>query len=135
VVALKDHLILAQLLKQAQSAEAQGSGNATQEGTAAQVTPPEEVRQFLAHQLERAGEGEAPVLSAPAAALLSQLREQTTVSPQALAQLTQERVQTVMTALTANTAVAASRLQLSQEKRRGRDGAEVRYLLQAQGGS
>ena len=131
VQALKDRLVLAQLQEQAQAAGTQNSAK-TEEGEATPpVTPPEEVRQFLAHRLEQPGEDGTPALSAEAAALLAKLREQVTIAPQLLENLAQERVQMVIASLTANTAIPASRLHPSSEQRRGREGAEVRYMVQA----
>jgi hypothetical protein len=131
---LKDQLVLAQLQEGMPPPEAQKGIDAGQEGTAPQLTPQEEVRRFLSHRLDQSEGGEAPALSGEATALLADLREKTRVSPQALEQLTQERVQAVIAALTANSGVAASRLHLSQEKLRGREGAEVRYMIQAKEG-
>jgi len=98
-----------------------------------QVTPQEEVRQFLVHQLDQSGGGVGtlPALSAQATPLLTQLRERVVVSPQAMAQLSLERVQTVMNTLTATAALTANRLRLSPDKLRGREGAAVRYIVQA----
>jgi len=134
VQVLKDRLILAQLQEQTPDAGTQDSVK-TEEGEATPpVTPQEEVRQFLAQQLEPPGKNGAPALPAEAAALLAKLREQVTVAPQLLENLAQERVQMVLASLTANSAIPASRLRLSAEQMRGREGAEVRYMVQAKQG-
>lgn len=131
--ALKDRLVLVQLQEDASPAKAPNAAEAGQEGATPQVTPQEEVRQFLAHQFDQSGDGAGapPALSAQATALLTQLRERVVMSPQAMAQLSLERVQTVMNTLTATAALTASRLRLSPDKLRGREGAEVRYMVQA----
>ncbi|MBI3302114.1 MAG: DUF748 domain-containing protein, partial [Deltaproteobacteria bacterium] len=131
---LTDQLVLAQLQDSAPPAGGQNTPGAEQEGKTPPVAPQDEVRQFLVSQLNQPGSGGAPALSAQAAALLDQLRGQTVVSQQALDRLAQERVQAVMTGLTANPAIALARLHLASEKLRGQDGAEVRYMLQAREG-
>lgn len=132
--ALQDRLILAQLQAQTPDAGTQDSVK-TEEGEAPPlVTPREEVRQFLVQQLEPPGKNGAPALSAEAVTLLAQLREQVPVAPQLLENLAQERMQMVIAALTANSAISASRLRSSAEQMRGREGAEVRYMVQAKQG-
>jgi hypothetical protein len=135
VQALQDRLILAQLQEQTVDAGTQNSAK-TQEGKATPlVTPHEEVRQFLAHRLEQPEADGTSTLSAEATTLLARLREQATITSQQLENLAQERVQIVIASLTANNAIPASRLRPSVEQKRGREDAEVRYMVQAQQGS
>lgn len=94
------------------------------------VTPEEEIRRLLSHQIEQK-EGQAIALSEQAAALLKNLRSQTVIAPQMLEQLSREREQAVITALTENRGVSADRLHLSPDKPRGRGAAEVQYMIQA----
>jgi hypothetical protein len=131
--ALTDRLVLAQLQEQAEATRNRGPEAAEEKDAAPQVPPHAEVLQFLLQRV-RSPDGEVSPLSVPAAALLAQLRAQMTVSSQAMKQLVEERVQTVIVALRENNMVAASRLQSSPEKQRGRERAEVHYVLQAQQG-
>lgn len=134
---LKDRLLATQLEPTNQPAQTEAGAPPNAEQSTAQtepappLTPEKEVWQFLKRRLEQ-GETQPVVLSGPAAVLLTKLREQTTVAPQALAQLTQERMQTVMSSLTTEKpGVAADRLHVSTEKKRGRGAAEVQYMIQA----
>jgi hypothetical protein len=129
---LKDRVVLAQLLQESASpANAQDAHGTEQAGTPSSVSPQEEVQQLLAYQLDHAEGHEAPALSAQAAALLAQLRDQVTVSQQARDYLAQDRLQTVINSLTANPGVTQGRLHPSPEKLRNREGPEVRYIVQA----
>jgi hypothetical protein len=129
---LKDRVILAQLMQEgAPAAKAQEASGTEQTGTAPAVSPQEEVRQFLAYQATHPGGNGAPALSVPAAALLTQMRDQVTVAPQARDQLVQDRLQAVISTLTATRGLTPGRLHLSAEKLRGREGPEVRYIVQA----
>ena len=131
---LTDQLILIQLQGSAPPGGGQQTPGPEPEGTAPQATPQDEVRQFLASQLNQPGSGGAPALSAQATALLTQLRTQAVVSLQALDRLAAERVQAVMAELATNHAVAAARLHAGPEKLHGRGSAEVRYTIQAREG-
>ncbi|MBI3799617.1 MAG: DUF748 domain-containing protein [Deltaproteobacteria bacterium] len=129
---LKDRVVLAQLLQESASpAKAQAAGGTESEGTPPSTSPQEEVRQFLASQLDPAEGHGTPALSAQATAVLAQLRDQVTVSQQARDHLAQDRLQAVITSLAANPGVTQGRLHTSPEKLRSREGAEVRYIVQA----
>jgi hypothetical protein len=73
-------------------------------------------------------------LSPQAAALLAQLRDQVVVAQQALDRLVEERLQAVITDLTAKRTIASARLHAAPERWHGREGEEVRYLIQAREG-
>ncbi len=129
---LKDRVVLAQLLQEnVPPAKAQDAGGTGQGGTTLPVPPQEEVRQFLTYQLSHPEGNGAPALSAQATALLTQRRDQVTLAPQVKDRLSQDRVQAVISVLTANPGVTQGRLHLSLEKLRGREGPEVRYMVQA----
>lgn len=128
---LTDQLALVQLPEQMPPPGGQPAPGSEQEDKTPPRTPQDEVRQFLTAQLTQAGGGALPTLSAEATALLAQLRGQVVVAQSALERLAAERVQAVIADLTVNPAIAPSRLHLAQEKSRGREGVEVRYLIQA----
>ena len=127
---MTDQLVLTQLQGSAPPAGGQPApGPEREEVVPPAATPQDEVQQFLASQLTQADTGGAPALSAQAAALLTQLREQTVVPSQALDRLVEERVQAVVAELTTNHAVASARLHPVPVH--GWEGAEVRYMIQA----
>ena len=131
--ALQDRLILSHLQNAARTSPELTTADAEREGEAPKVPPEEEVQQFLTHRVNREG-GKPLVLSEEATMLLTALRTKMAVEPQALAQLTQERVQAVIATLMENSGVTAARLRLSLEKPRGKGEAEVQYMIQAQEG-
>ncbi|HEV8712020.1 MAG TPA: hypothetical protein VGX03_04230, partial [Candidatus Binatia bacterium] len=125
-----DRVVLAQLMQESvPPAKAQEVSETA--GTTPSVSPQEEVRQFLAYQANHPGGNGAPALSDQATALLTQMRDQVTVSSQAKDQLVQDRLQAVISILTTTAGVTQGRLRLSSEKLRGREGPEVRYMVQA----
>jgi uncharacterized protein involved in outer membrane biogenesis len=128
---LKDRVVLAQLMQDHPPPATTQDMSPEQEGTPPSASPQEEVRQFLAYQLDHAQSTAGPALSPQAATLLGQLREQVTISQQARDRLAQDRLQAVITSLTANRGVTQERLRLSPEKLRSREGSEVRYIVQA----
>jgi len=128
---LKDRVVLAQLLQENMPlAKAQDASGTEPGETTLPVPPQEEVRQFLAYQLNHPEGNGAPALSAQATTLLTQMRDQVTIAPQVKDSLSQDRVRAVISALTANPGVPQRRLHLSPEKLRGREGPEVRYMVQ-----
>ena len=62
------------------------------------------------------------------------IRDRAVVSLQAMDRLAEERMQAVITDLTTNHSIASARLHLAPGKLRGREGAEVRYMIQAREG-
>lgn len=131
LLVLKDRVVLAQLQDSTLPEKAQDAASTEQKGEAQPVSAPEEVSQYLAYQLSHLGGSGAPALSAQATALLTQMRDQMTIAPQVRDGLSQTRVQAVISILTANPGVTQGRLSPSPEKLRGRDGPEVRYMIQA----
>lgn len=128
---LKDRQILAQLPASPVPPETQNIPAGQQEkGSAPQATPQEEVRRFLTQELGQPGNTSVPPLSPQAAELLAQLRKQVVIPADAAARLAAERVQAVISGLTAFHAVPAARLHLNPEKQRGPGGPEVRYVIQ-----
>lgn len=128
---LKDQQILSQLPVSPIPPELRGSAVVEQQKEAApQVSPQDEVRQFLMSELEHPGTEATLVLSAQATELLTQLRKQTVVPADASAGLAAERVQAVISELATHYAVPATRLSLNPEKQRGPGAAEVRYVIQ-----
>jgi hypothetical protein len=137
VLVRQDQTILARLQGEAPES-AQPESAATEQGNATEDILSEEVRTFLAHRVKPTIPGPPP-LSDQAAALLAQLRKETSIAPQELQQLAQERVETVITALTEGATVSTKRLHVAPERVRGRGAPEVQYVIQAggeqQGGS
>jgi len=131
---LTDQLVLAQLPERSPPSGGQPVPGPEQEGQAPPLAPQDEVRLFLTAQLNQAGDSGLLALSAEAAALLAQLRGQVVVTQSALERLAAERVQAMIADLTTNAAIAPSRLHLAQEKPRGQEGGEVRYMIQAREG-
>lgn len=131
---LTDQLILAQLPEGKASTKEEQIPEAEPEGEALQMTPQDEVRRFLSYRLSQSAAAGAPVLSPQAAALLAQLRDQVVVAQQALDRLVEERLQAVITDLTAKRTIASARLHAAPERWHGREGEEVRYLIQAREG-
>jgi len=127
---MQDRLILLQLQSVAQVSPPQPSSDTEQGAEVQTVAPEQEVEQFLTHRVNREA-GKPPALSEQATVLLTALREKTTVDPQTLAQLSQERVQYVTNVLTEGGGVAADRLQFSPDKLRGHGAPEVQYMIQA----
>jgi len=128
---LRDRLLLQQLERAEPSATPGAEPGAEKSGDAQKVTPEAEVRQFLAKQLDH-GAGQSAALSEQAASLLQQLQQQTTLAPQALKQLAEARVQTVIAALTTGSrGISAGRLHRAPDKPRGRNAPEVQYMIQA----
>jgi hypothetical protein len=128
---LRDRLLLQQLERLEPSTAPETEAGVEKSGDAQKVTPEAEVRQFLAKQLDH-GEGQSAALSEQAAALLQQLRQQTIVAPQALKQLADARVQTVIAALTTGSrGISAGRLHRAPDKPRGRNAPVVQYMIQA----
>jgi hypothetical protein len=125
----QDQLILARLQSEAQGS-AQSEAAAVEQGKTTEDALSEEVRTFLAHRVKPTTPSPPP-LSDQAAALLAQLRKETSVAPQELQQLAQERVETVITALTEGAAVSTKRLHVSPKRVRGRGEPEVQYVIQA----
>lgn len=124
---LRDQLLLAQL----EGVPPQAPPPVEEKSDAVpSLTPEEEVRRFLSHHIEQREE-QAATLSEQAAGLLKNLRAQMIVAPQLLEQLSRERTQAVITALSENSGVSADRLHLSPDKPRGRGAAEVQYMIQA----
>ncbi len=128
---LKDRVVLAQLMQDHPPPATAQDVSTQQEGTPPSASPQEEVRQFLAYHLDHAESTAGPALSPQAATLLAQLREQVTIAQQARDRLAQDRLQAVITSLTATRGVTQDRLRLSPEKLRSREGPEVRYIVQA----
>jgi hypothetical protein len=126
----QDQMILARLQSDLPHASPSEAAAVEQEPLLADA-PSEEVRKFLTHRLSRTGEEPPLPLSAQAAALLAQLRKATVLDPQELQQLAQERMHTVIAALTEGTLVSAERLHLSPKRVRGRNEAEVQYVIEA----
>ena len=120
---LRDQMILNQV-----PTKPPPSGNESE--AALQVSPQDEVRQFLAKKLTPSESGTVPPLSAQATNLLTQLRKNATVPADETARLASDRVQVVIAELTTHHAIAAERLHISPEKQRGAGSAEVRYTLQ-----
>lgn len=120
---LRDQLVLNQL--PARPATATNGSD-----TALQVTPQDEVRQFLAQKLSAEGSETSSALSSQAGDLLTRLRKTVTVPANETERLARDRVQVVIDELTTRHTIAANRLHVSLEKQRGPDGAEVRYTIQ-----
>lgn len=127
---LQDRLLLAQLQSSSPMPPQPLPSPAPE--TSLQSAAREEIAQFLAARLGVTDS--VPTLSAEAAALLARLRAQVVVPPQDLERLAAERVQQVSTDLASRHAIASSRLLRARGKTPGREGAEVRYLLQAADG-
>jgi hypothetical protein len=92
------------------------------------------VRQFLLLLTQqRLDEKESPAkkISPQAAALLESFRKTVPVSQPELTRLAQDRLQTVIAALSGNGGVSPDRLHLAQGKLRGRGASEVQYMIQA----
>ena len=84
----------------------------------------------MAQQLY-ATEGVSPMpLSESATTLLVQLRQTTVIAPEVTEHLVAERMQKVTTELTAQPAIAATRIHVRREKQRSAGAAEVRYVIQ-----
>ena len=132
---LKEQAILTQLAGEtAPVSEQAGSATETPGEPTAQLTPQEEVRRSLTQQLHPTNGVSLPPLSESATTLLVQLRQTTVLAPEVTERLIAERVQKVMTELTAHQAIDATRLQARQEKQRGAGAAEVRYVIQTREG-
>jgi hypothetical protein len=130
VLVRQDQMILARLQGEAQEA-AQPENAATEQGKATEDTLSEEVRMFLAHRVKPTTSAGPLPLSEPATALLAQLRKETSIAPQELQQLAQERVEAVITVLTEGAVVSTKRLHVATERVRGRGAPEVQYVIQA----
>jgi hypothetical protein len=126
----QDQLILARLQSDIPDSPQSGASTTEQENITVGA-PSEEVQKFLTHRLNKTKKETPPPLSDQAAALLAQLRKETTLDPQELQQLAQERVETVITALTEGAAVSTKRLHVSPKRVRGRGEPEVQYMIQA----
>ncbi len=131
--ALQDQLILAQLQASAPSS-AQIQSSVERPAGEPEPSPEEEVRQSLLSAVNQRLEEKVPKqgkLSQQAARLLESLRRTVQIDATKLGQLTQNRLQTVTTALTGNTGVRADRLHLAPDKLRSSGGPEVQYMIQA----
>lgn len=128
---LRDRLVLAQLHSLPSPTAPPQPVPAEPQGVASQSTPRDEVKQFLASRLGQAHSVAAPTLSTEASTLLAQLRAQAVLPAEDLERLATERVQGVIADLITRHAIASSRLLLARGKAPGREGAEVRYLLQS----
>jgi len=132
---LKDQAILTQLTRETAPASEQAESVVETPGAPpVQLTPQEEVRRFLTQQLHPIDGVSLPSLSESATTLLVQLRQKMVIAPEVTERLIAERVQNVTTELTAQHAIAATRLHVRQEKQRGAGAAEVRYVIQTREG-
>jgi uncharacterized protein involved in outer membrane biogenesis len=131
VEVLKDRVLLEQLRQPSPSMAPQQPVPPASAGIASQATPLDEIKHLLASRLGQVHGTTAPTLSAEASTLLAQLRAQAVVPAQDLERLAGERVQKVITDLTTRHTIAASRLRLARGKTPGREGTEVRYVLQS----
>jgi hypothetical protein len=127
---LKDQAILTQLTTAPEPLPEQPKTTEVPPVPSLQLTPQDEVRQFLMRHLYPTDHTSPAPLSESATALLEQLRKTTVVAPEAVERLVGERLQIVMTELTTQHAVAIARLHIHPEKQRGPGAAEVRYVIQ-----
>ena len=120
---LRDQLILNQVPAKPAPSEKESEA-------APQVSPQDEVHQFLAKKLSSLENETIPPLSAQATELLTQLRKRAKVPADEVGRLAGDRVQVVIAELTTRHAIAADRLHISPEKQRGAGSTEVRYTIQ-----
>jgi hypothetical protein len=120
---LRDQLILNQVPAKPAPSEKESEA-------APQVSPQDEVHQFLAKKLSSLENETIPPLSAQATELLTQLRKRAKVPADEVGRLAGDRVQVVIAELTTRHAIATDRLHVSPEKQRGVGSAEVRYTIQ-----
>lgn len=130
VLVRQEQMILARL-QSGMPDSSQSETSATEQENTTVDAPSEEVRAFLIHRLNATKKEHPPPLSDQAAALLAQLRKETTPDPRELQQLAQERTQVVIAALTEGAAVSTNRLHVSPKRVRGRDEPEVQYVIEA----
>jgi len=131
---LKDQAILTQLTTAPEPLPEQPKTTEVPPVPSLQLTPQDEVRQFLMQHLYPTDHTSPAPLSESATALLEQLRKTTVVAPEAVERLVGERLQTVTIELTTQHAVATTRLHIHPEKQRGPGTAEVRYVIQTREG-
>ncbi|MGE0681171.1 MAG: DUF748 domain-containing protein [Candidatus Binatia bacterium] len=126
----QDQIILARLQSDLQDS-LQSGVSTMEQGNITVDAPSEEVRKFLTRRFDKTKKENPTPLSDQASALLAQLRKDTTLDPQELQQLAQDRVEAVITALTEGAAVSTKRLHVSPKRVRGRGEPEVQYVIQA----